>query len=102
VILEAMACARPVVAVRAGAFPELVEDSVGVLAEPDRAKSMADAIAALYERDLEAVGAAARARVLRRFTWTRSFQAQVATYGKLAARHPLAAPVRSAIELESG
>ena len=52
VILEAMACGRPVVAVRAGAFPELVEESVGLLAEPDRPDRMAEAIAALYERDL--------------------------------------------------
>ena len=91
VILEAMACGRPVVAVRAGALPELVDESVGQLAEPDSARSVAAAIAALYERDLEAVGAAARERVLRRFTWTRSFQAQTATYENLAeARRPLA------------
>jgi alpha-1,6-mannosyltransferase len=83
VILEAMACGRPVVAVRAGAFPELVDESVGLLAEPDRPDRMAEAIAALYERDLEAVGAAARARVLRRFTWARSFQTQIAAYGSL-------------------
>src|SRR4029077_20630732 len=30
VILEAMACGRPVVAARAGAFPEFVDDSVGM------------------------------------------------------------------------
>ena len=77
VILEAMACGRPVVAARAGAFPELVDDSVGVLAEPNSAASMAQAIAALYERDLEALGSAARARVLRQFTWQRAFHAQL-------------------------
>jgi alpha-1,6-mannosyltransferase len=91
VILEAMACGRPVVAARAGAFPELIDDSVGILAEPQDAASMAEAIAALYERDLEALGHAARARVLRRFTWQRSFQTQMATYAALAAgrRRPL-------------
>jgi alpha-1,6-mannosyltransferase len=101
VILEAMACARPVVAVRAGAFPELVDASVGLLAEPDSARSMAEAIVALYERDLEAVGVAARARVLRRFTWAHSFQGQIGAYASLAAAHPLPAPARSAIELGS-
>jgi alpha-1,6-mannosyltransferase len=91
VILEAMACGRPVVAARAGAFPELIDESVGILAEPQDAASMAEAIAALYERDLEALGHAARARVLRRFTWQRSFQTQMATYAALAAgrRRPL-------------
>ena len=83
VILEAMACGRPVVAARAGAFPELVDDSVGVLAEPDSAPGMAAAIAALYERDLEAVGALARARVLRHYTWSRAFHTQLAAYASL-------------------
>lgn len=87
VILEAMACARPVVVARAGAFPELVDESVGVLAEPDSAASMAEAIAALYTRDLEAVGAAARARVLRQFTWDRAFHAQTAAYAVLVGAH---------------
>ena len=57
VLLEAMACGRPVVAARASAIPEFVDESVGMLAEPCNAASMADAIAALYERDLDAVGA---------------------------------------------
>jgi alpha-1,6-mannosyltransferase len=92
VILEAMACGRPVVATRAGAFPEFVDHSVGVLAEPDSASSMAEAVAALYERDREALGAAARARVLKHFTWNRAFHAQIAAYASLvgARRVPLA------------
>jgi alpha-1,6-mannosyltransferase len=83
VILEAMACGRPVVAARAGAFPEFVDEAVGVLAEPDSASGMAEAIAALYQRDLDAVGAAARARVLRHFTWNRAFHTQLAVYASL-------------------
>jgi alpha-1,6-mannosyltransferase len=83
VILEAMACGRPVVAARAGAFPELIDDNVGVLAEPNSSAGMAEAIAALYERDLDAVGAAARAYVLKHFTWDRAFQAQTAAYASL-------------------
>jgi len=92
VILEAMACGRPVVAARAGAFPEFVDDSVGALAEPHSAESMAEAIAALYRRNLEAVGAAGRARVLRHFTWSRAFHLQLAAYSSLlgAQRAPLA------------
>ncbi|HKF96965.1 MAG TPA: glycosyltransferase, partial [Steroidobacteraceae bacterium] len=92
VILEAMACGRPVVAARAGAFPEFVDDSVGALAEPHSAESMAEAIAALYQRNLEAVGAAGRARVLRHFTWSRAFHLQLAAYSSLlgAQRAPLA------------
>jgi alpha-1,6-mannosyltransferase len=92
VILEAMACARPVVAARAGAFPELIDDSVGMLARPHCAVSMAEAIVSLYERDLDALGHAARARVLRQFTWQRAFQSQMAAYASLlgARRHAVA------------
>jgi alpha-1,6-mannosyltransferase len=92
VTLEAMACARPVVAARAGAFPEFIDESVGALAEPNSAAGMAAAIASLYERDLDAVGATARARVLRQFTWKRAFHTQFAAYASLlGARRPRAA-----------
>lgn len=83
VILEAMACGRPVVAARAGAFPEFVDERVGGLAEPNSAAGMAEAIAALYQRDLEAIGAVARARVLRRFTWARAFHGLFGAYALL-------------------
>jgi alpha-1,6-mannosyltransferase len=99
IVLEAMACGRPVVAARAGAFPEFIDDSVGVLAEPDSAASLAAAIAALYERDLDALGANARARVLQQFTWNRAFHAQLAAYMSLlgARRAPLADEARSEV-----
>jgi alpha-1,6-mannosyltransferase len=86
VILEAMACGRPIVATRAGAIPEIVDHRIGMLAEPANAASMAEAIAGLYERDIEAVGAAARERVLQRFTWARSFQSQMNAYANLSAQ----------------
>ncbi len=90
VILEAMACGRPVVAVRAGAIPEFVDDTVGLLAEPGSGARMAEAIAALYERDIEALGANARAKVQRKFTWNRAFQRQMATYKALLGRQRIA------------
>jgi alpha-1,6-mannosyltransferase len=80
VVVEAMACGRPVVAARAGALPELVDESVGQLAEPESAASLAAAVRALYERDLDALGIAARARVLRRYTWDQALQLQLGTY----------------------
>jgi len=83
VILEAMACGRPVVATRAGAIPELVDESVGLLAEPENVDSMAQAIAALYERDIAALGATARARVLARYTWSQALPQQLAAYAQL-------------------
>jgi alpha-1,6-mannosyltransferase len=93
VLLEAMACARPVVAMRAGAVPELVDDRAGLLAEPHEdparaAENLAAAIAALYGRDLPALGAAARAHVVRNYSWTRALQGLMARYqAAVSARH---------------
>jgi alpha-1,6-mannosyltransferase len=83
VIIEAMACGRPVVGVRAGAVPELVDEQVGELAEPDSGASLAQAIRRLYERDLDALGARARERALRRFTWSRVLQLQLSSYASV-------------------
>ncbi|MGH8201844.1 MAG: glycosyltransferase [Steroidobacteraceae bacterium] len=98
VILEAMACGRPVVAARAGAIPEFVDDSVGVLAEPGSGARMAEAIAALYERDHAALGANARATVLRKYTWNRAFQGQMATYKALLGRERVSVPAGEVAE----
>lgn len=93
VILESMACGRPVVAANAGAIPEFVDDSVGILAPPNNSSGMADAIAALFDRDLHQMGAAARARVLQRYTWNHSFHAQTMAYAALVgSRRPAMVP----------
>ena len=101
VILEAMACGRPVVAARAGAFPEFVDETVGALAEPYSADGMAEAIASLYQRDLDAVGTVARARVLRHFTWSRAFHTQLATYASLVGAQRLPVADTPILELRS-
>jgi alpha-1,6-mannosyltransferase len=93
VLLEAMACGRPVVATHAGAVPEYVDESVGMLAAPHDAASMADAIAALYQRDLAALGRAACARVLQRYTWTQALRLQLAHYASVSS-HGMPAAAR--------
>ncbi|MGA8708679.1 MAG: glycosyltransferase [Steroidobacteraceae bacterium] len=100
VILEAMACGRPVVGVRAGAVPELVDSRVGELAEPDNATHMAEAIRRLYSRNLDALGRVARQRVLSRFTWTHSLNLQLASYGGVFAGSRSLPAAATALELE--
>ena len=85
VVLEAMACGRPVVGMRAGAIPELVDEHAGVLAEPHSdpevaAANLAGAVASLYEHDLEALGAAARRHVVSNFSWSRALQSLMGRY----------------------
>jgi len=101
VILEAMACGLPVVAARASAIPELIDASVGMLAEPGSATSMAEAIVALYERDVAAVGKVARERVLRQFTWTQAFHTQTGIYANLLGTHRVPVAPTAVIELGS-
>ena len=73
IVLEAMACGRPVVGVNAGGVKETVDDSVGQLAKSAEPKAYAAAIEALFKRDIEAIGEAARARAVDRFAWDRVF-----------------------------
>jgi alpha-1,6-mannosyltransferase len=100
VIVEAMACGRPVVGVRAGAVPELVDERVGELAEPESAVSMARAIQRLYDRDLDALGACARSRALQRFAWSQVLQLQLARYASVSGWSRDAGNVRPAMELD--
>ncbi len=85
VVLEAMACGRPVVAMRAGALPELVDPGAGNLAEPHEdphiaAANLADAITDVFARDLDVLGAAARRHVLANYSWSRALQSLMARY----------------------
>jgi len=86
VVVEAMACGLPVVGVRGGAVPELVDESVGALANPGDAESLADAVDSLYERDIAQMGAAARLRVERRYAWPSTFALQLDRYVRLRRR----------------
>jgi hypothetical protein len=63
---------------------------------------MAEAIRHLYTRDLDALGRAARQRVLSCFTWTHSLNLQLASYaGVLTGGRSLPAPAaETALELE--
>ena len=73
-VIEAMAAGLPVVASRVGGIPELVESGVsGVLVDPDRPATLADALVDLMDRPewARALGAAARARVVERHGFDR-------------------------------
>jgi alpha-1,6-mannosyltransferase len=83
VVLEAMACGRPVVGMKAGAIAELVDDKVGIAATAADGQTFAQAIRDLYDRDLDSLGQAARARVQAQFTWNQALQHQQAVYSSL-------------------
>ncbi len=99
VILEAMACGRPVVGVAAGAIPELVDARVGALATPGDAAAIAAAIDDVYARDPDALGAVARTRVEHDYAWACTLDRQLEAYARLLQRTPATA---TAILAEAG
>jgi alpha-1,6-mannosyltransferase len=86
IVLEAMACGLPVVGVAAGGVAESVDDQVGQLATRSEPAPFAEAIEALFARDLAAVRAAARRRAVERHGWDAVFRQLCGIYGELTGR----------------
>jgi alpha-1,6-mannosyltransferase len=84
IVLEAMACGRPVVGVNAGGVAETVDLSVGQLAERAEAGAYAEAVEALFARDLDAIGQAARVKTVERFSWNRVFEDLCMVYAEVS------------------
>jgi glycosyltransferase involved in cell wall biosynthesis len=85
-LLEAMACARPVVATRVGGVAEMVDDGVeGLLVDPDDPHVLALALRRLNEDAplRKRLGEAGRARVAGRFTWDKVAAETEALYAEL-------------------
>jgi glycosyltransferase involved in cell wall biosynthesis len=86
-LLDAMACARPIVATRAGGIPEIVHDGVnGRLVPPRDRAAMAEAIVALLRDagERQRMGEAGLARVRARFTVERMIDETAAVYARVA------------------
>jgi len=68
VLLEAMWMRRPIVATRVGDVPEILDESCGVLVEPDRPAALAEAVAGLLADPARAaaLGRAAHRRIIER------------------------------------
>jgi alpha-1,6-mannosyltransferase len=86
IVLEAMACGLPVVGVAAGGVAESVDEEVGQLAVASEPAAFAEAIEALFARDLTAISAAARLRAVERHGWDAVFSQLCAIYGGLTGR----------------
>ncbi len=89
--VEAMACGVPVVATTGGALPEVMgpDGETGLLVAPGDPSALAAALlGALGDRALRTrLGAAGRARVRERFTWSRTAAETVVQYEALLAEH---------------
>lgn len=83
IVLEAMACGLPVVGVRSGGVAETVDQEVGELAETAEPAALAEAVDALFSRDLADVSRRARARAVARHSWDAVFENLMEVYAGL-------------------
>ncbi|MFC0632346.1 glycosyltransferase [Brevundimonas balnearis] len=95
IVLEAMACGVPVVGVNAGGVAETVDDGVGQLAVSADPDDYAEAISALFERDLASLGAAARVKTLEQFAWNRVFEGLCMVYGEVSGQRAFVEPTEA-------
>lgn len=83
IVLEAMAAGLPVVGPSIGGISELIDETVGQRAAAATPAGMAEAIEALFARDLEALSRSARLRAEERHSWDRTFEGLSSIYGGL-------------------
>lgn len=88
VALEALAAGLPMIGPSAGGVSELIDDTVGQRAASVDPCGLAEAIEALFARDLTAVSAAARHRAEQRHGWDITFEGLTRLYGELVAEAP--------------
>jgi len=94
VVLEAMAAGLPVIGPNSGGVGELIDETVGQHADGSDPESLAEAIEALFARDVPAIAKAARHRAETRHRWDNTFEGLTKLYASLidsaARRTPLA------------
>ena len=83
VVLEALAAGLPVVGPSKGGVSEMIDHDVGQVAETVDPQGLAEAIEALFARDLDALSLAARRRAEQRHGWDTTFEGLTRIYSEL-------------------
>jgi alpha-1,6-mannosyltransferase len=92
VVLEALAAGLPVVGPAEGGVGELIDESVGQRAARVTPAGLAEAVEALFARDLQGLAQAARRRALERHSWDLTFRSLAGAYSELLGRDIIKAP----------
>ncbi len=88
VVLEALAAGLPVVGPTRGGVSEMIDEEVGQRAANVDPAGLAEAIEALFARDLAAISQAARRRAEQRHGWDTTFEGLTRIYSELVAANP--------------
>lgn len=72
-VLEAQSSGLPVVGVASGAMPDRVPEGLGLLGPVDDTAAMAANVSKVWENGAQLIGARARAMVVEKYGWTRTF-----------------------------
>ncbi len=89
VVLEAMSCARPVIATAWGGPIDYLDDTTGILIEPASRNALVAGFAASMQRLIdspevaERMGLAGRARLLREFDWQQKIDRILSLYASI-------------------
>jgi alpha-1,6-mannosyltransferase len=93
VVLEAMAAGLPVIGPNKGGVGELIDEAVGQHARSSDPGDLAEAIEALFARDVKAISEAARRRAVARHSWDATFDGLTKMYAELIAKTPRPEPL---------
>jgi len=88
VVLEAMAAGLPVIGPNKGGVGELIDEAVGQHAATSDPADLAEAIEALFARDVAAISDTARRRAVARHSWDATFDGLTKLYADLIAKTP--------------
>jgi alpha-1,6-mannosyltransferase len=88
VVLEAMAAGLPVIGPDKGGVGELIDESVGQVAHGVDPCGLAEAVEALFARDLGALKLAAREKAETRYSWDNTFAGLTQLYAELLESRP--------------
>jgi alpha-1,6-mannosyltransferase len=88
VVLEAMAAGLPVIGPNKGGVGELIDEAVGQHAATSDPADLAEAIEALFARDVAAISDTARRRAVARHSWDATFEGLTKLYADLIAKAP--------------